>query len=62
MKADLKAAMDKAKERRLKSILRMYDDGKSTEDIANVLDISRQRVHQICKAAGYSIQRQGKTK
>ncbi len=57
MKDDLKAAMAKAKEKRVKAIIRMYGDGKTTEDIANVLDISRQRVHQICKEAGYKIVR-----
>jgi DNA-directed RNA polymerase specialized sigma subunit len=60
MKEDTKAAMAKLQAKRLKSILRMYDEGKTTEDIANVLDLSRQRIHQICKAAGYTISRQSR--
>lgn len=58
MKDDLKAAMTKAKEKRLTAILRMYEVGKTTEEIANHLDVSRQRIHQICNDGGYRIERQ----
>ena len=52
MKDSIKAATQKALDKRADWIKKQLDRGKTYTDIANCLDISRQRVHQICKEAG----------
>lgn len=49
MKDSIKAATQKALEKRANWIKAQIAKGKSPTEIANVLDISRQRVHQIIR-------------
>lgn len=60
MKEDAKAVMAKLQERRMKTIARMYQQGKTTKEIATKLKLSRSRIHQLCQAANHPVIRQPK--
>ncbi len=52
MKSDMKAAMDKARTKRLETVRRLHKQGKTPKEIGNVLEVSRQRAHQLLAEAG----------